>query len=341
MSLSSYNRALAKESLSSESIDFPAFRELYHSTVRLLNEITMIPRQKIVLTRYFEKESKNMSGILQSIGELVDKMKAEINGSGALKRLDDVKRMLDDFKGIEDGISSSNKGLEDLDSRIKQKKAELDGLREELAGIEKSPEWGELEGFEKNINGHLKRKDEIESEMSGELGALKRVFKLYSHDADGLGLGKEARKLVMDLSKSPLKTFLSSDAGALRDVLKRMKDDIGRGNFRLSEKDGGKASHIDSLLGSDRIVKARDEHRDVLAGLEELRKRKGGIKVAAEKGEHGRLLERTETELAVLEREKADIEAGLREKQSQLDDKRKAISDYIRKEFGRAVELQA
>jgi len=337
MSFSSYNREIRKEKISPEKIDFPVFRDIYHNTVRLMNDISMIPRQKLVLSRYFELESKRMSEILHSLGTLVESMRLAVSGSGTLKGVNRVKNMLDRLGSLGEETARIGKDIENARSAISRKELDIENLSKEISSIEKDPEWKELAQLDKKIKDGMARREEIELEVAAKLGSMKRVFKLFAHDATNLE--KEEKKLFEDLSHSPLKTFMSSDARSIENILNKLEQDIESGTFRLSKKDGGKTGELKHILESGWVLLARSEHAKMQLAFAEANKKKDEINVIVLKRESERGLEKNRAELDILRRQESELEKKLKEKSSELLEKKREISGFVQHELGSEVEL--
>jgi predicted nucleic acid-binding Zn-ribbon protein len=337
MSISSYSREIRKDSISTAVIEFPVFRDLYHNTTRLMNEISMIPRQKLVLTRYFEAQSKRMSEILSSIGTLIENMKSAVTGSGTLKSINRVKELLDQLQSLAAQANSTERSIENAKSEITKKEAEIESLDQKIAGMEKSPEWHELDKLEKKMKDNLAKIEEIEFDVAEKLGSMKRVFKLFAHDASDLE--KEERKVCEDMSHSPLKTFLARDAGLIGSFLKKLEHDIRNGSFRLSKKDAGKTGDLKRILESDWVSHTKREYEKTKADLDESKRKKDEINVMVDKRESERLLEKSRAELDILHRRESELEHKLKEKRSELKEKKREISDFVNKELDSELEL--
>jgi chromosome segregation ATPase len=338
MSFSSYNREIREDALKPESMEFSAFRDLYHSTVRLINDLSMVPRQKIVLSKYFENESKKMGEIMQVVGGLVESMKKGISDVGALKNVDHIKKLMDQLSGLEHEIPKVKSSIESKDWMISKKEEELKGLEERITAIENKPEWKELDELEVKIKASFGKKDDIENDIATSLGSMKRVFKLYAHGSDSMD--KNEKNLMEDLSHSPLKTFKANDTGALATVMKKLMEDIENGKFKLADKDRNKTYLLEELLKSDRLSDAKKDLEKLRHEREEAKKRKDDINVTIMKGESERSLEKSRTDLSVLKRDKDRLGKELNELASDLKGKKKEISDFVKKEVGIELEFK-
>ena len=336
MSFTSYNREIEPEKVSKEKIDFTIFRNLYHNTVRLMNNITMIPRQKIVLSRYFEKESRRMSEILKSISEIMGSMELAVNGKSSLKSAEKAGMMAGQLGLLLNEAERIEKDIEKLRSDIKIKTDEIEIFADRVSLIDKKPDWKLLEELDGKIKDSMAGCEEIEKEASEKLGSMKRVFKLYAHDAE---LGKEERRLFENLSHSPLKTFLSTDPRAVQNILNRLDQDIRNGKFKLSEKDAGKTHELAGIVKSGWISGKRSEYDEIQTENEEARRKKEGINVMVEKRESERALEKIRTDIEILRRQDAELDKKMKERENEVKNKKNEISDFIKKELGLEIEV--
>ncbi|MBN2330909.1 MAG: hypothetical protein JXC85_03770 [Candidatus Aenigmarchaeota archaeon] len=337
LSLTSFFREIRNERITTESMDFPALRDLYANTTRLMNEINMIPRQRLVLSRYFEPESKRMAEILKSFGTVTDNIKQAVTGTGTLKSVSRVKDMLSQLNALAGEVKRTVMSIEEARSRLREKEEEIKRLEAQFAEVEKRPEWGELTELDKRIKESLERVDEIELRVSERLGSMKRVFKLFAHDA--AELDKDERRFFEDLSHSPLKTFMATDAGTVERGLEKLEKGIESGDFRLSKKDEGKTAELHEMLESGWVSKSKAEHDENRLAASAAKHERDGINVMVEKRETERMLEKSRAELDMLHREESELERKLKEKRGGIKDKKREIAAFVRKELGREIEL--
>ncbi len=337
MSFSSYFRETQPEKAQPGMIDFPAFRDIYHRTTRLMNETMMIPRQRLVLSRYFERESKRMSEILSSMGTVMENAKQAVNGGGTLKSVDRVKGMLDQLTSMSHEIERLEKSVEETKSDISEKEREIEGLTREASSIEKKPEWKELHRLDSKIKDSMAGAEEIERDVADKMGSMKRVFKLFAHDAQSLG--KDEKKMFEDLSHSPLKAFMSRDAAPIESGLRKLEKEIEEGSFRLSKKDAGKTGELKRIIESGWVSRSKTAHEKMRLEAAEAKRKRDGIDVIVLKRDSERRLEKGKADLDILRRQLADLEKKLLEKRRGILDKKKEISGFVRTELGREVEL--
>ena len=337
LSFASYWKEVDEDKLSPKAMDFPTFLAFQRSTVRLMGDITMIPRQKMVLARWFEKESREMGEVAKLLGPAMDEMRSSIEAQGRLKSIDRLKAQLDDLAFLEKEVSITQESLDKRGKDIEAKAAEAKEFEAKLKRIEGRKEWSELKELDSRLKDAEERKEKLEAAIDERLGSMKRVFKLFAHD--GKDLRKDERLLLEALSHSPVKTFLANDAQALEAALKKLDSELGSGAFRLSGKDEGKTGRLAGMLKSGWIGETKEAHAKALSGIEDARAGKEGIKVSAEKGEAERMMQKARLESEIFAKDRSELERKLSDKKSRVNERKKDISEFIRKDFGIEAEI--
>jgi uncharacterized coiled-coil DUF342 family protein len=337
MSLSSYYRDINEEAASSGSMGFRDFRDMFHSTVKLMNEFSMVPKQRVVLSRYFEKESSRMTGMLRSMGDKLKEMRSLVDGKSKLKIYGEIEKKLNDFEELRKEIPSLDEKLNGMKEDLEKKKNELSRAREDLDSLEKSPKWKEMDRLKRKLERCEKKSEEVENGIIGRLGDFKRLMKLYSHDCRQLG--KAEKKLAEDISHSPLKAYLSNDASAVHNLFKQLLLNVKTGMFAVPEKDRSKAGRIKDIVDTGWLATIRSEYDEAREECTEYRQKIGKIKVTVETKEAERSAEKTKTDAKYLGQQVAALEEKINFKKSEMKTKKKEIADYIHKELGFEVEL--
>jgi hypothetical protein len=337
MSISSYQREINSGAITSGTMKFSDFKNLFHSTMKLLNETNMIPKQKIVLQRYFEKESRRMADILKSMGEKIEEMRLATDERSSLKALDGVEKMMGDMSTMEGEIPSFEARLNELEKDKERKEKEMTDADSALKYVEKSPEWDNLRDLNDGLEKSEKAIEEVESKVMGKLGDFKRVMKLFAHDSQSLQ--KTERKLAESLSHSPMKAYISNDVSQIQDIFKKLVLSVETGAYAIPGKESGKIGDIKEIVDSGWLGVVRAEHDEAKENAADYKEKIGKIKVNLQKGEAQRAAEKARVETKNISIEKADLEGKIKERRGSLDSKKKEISDYVKKEFGAEVRL--
>ncbi len=337
MSLTTYYKEINDEAVSSGKMNFSDFRSIFRSTMRLMNEMNMIPKQRIVLQRYFEQESRKMTDILRSIGEKTEDMRLMIDERSKLKISGTVEKMIAEVETLAGEIPSLEEKRGELEERMKDKKDELSDAESKLDSVGKSPDWKKLDDLNKELEKCVSKKEDIENSMVGKIGDFKRIMKLFAHDSKNLQ--KSEKKLAESISHSPLKTYLSTDVSLIQGIFKKLLMSIETEDFSLSRKDSGKLDSIKEIVDSGWFAIAMSDYDDVNDRCSGLKEKIGRIKVSIQKKEAERSAEKTKADMSYIRREKDGIETKINEKKHKMASKKKEISDYIMSEIGIEVEL--
>jgi len=337
MSISSFHRHVNEKAIVAGKIEFPQFNDMLHATVNLINETSMVPKQKLVLSKYFEKENARIADILRSIAENAEEMRAAVSESSVLKAADTVRVMMQKLDEISAEIPSLSNRLEELDERMNNAKKDLSDAESSINALEKSPEWKDMEGLADELKSCAKKKDAIEKSMMVKLGDFKRIMKLFAHDAKRLQ--KHEINLAEAFSHSPMKAYLSGDASSVQSLFKRLVTCTEAGDFTVSKKDMEKVRRIKKIVDSGWLAIARAQYDDVNERCVAVRRRLGQIKVGVRKREAEREAERLKAELQQIRREKSHLEERINDAEQRVKEKRDSISGYIMREFGRKVKL--
>lgn len=337
ISFSLFRKEYREDNIGETNINYPVFRNLYHSTVRLMNETSMVPRQRLVLSRYFEKESNKMSEVLQSIGGIMGNMKEAVSGASALKSISRVDELLTGFNTISSQVIEMEKRKDNTNDEIARKESEITQQSENVESIENRPEWRKLKELVSLVENSVKEKEEIELAVSEKLGELKRIFKVYAHDSHALD--KAEKRLLDDMAHSPMKAYTTNEAGPIENVLRKLNDDIRENRFKPSEKDAGKTKNLGEILDTGLLIKSKEMLIELKQKIIDAESKKENIKIIAEKNESRRMLDKVNAELDILKREKNDLEKEVKKKRGELILKKKEISELVKKELGSEIEL--
>ena len=337
ISLNSYYRDIDTEILKTGNVTFGDADNVLKGTLRLMNETNMLPKQKIVLKRYFEGESKRMAEILKELDERISLLKEALESGSMLKAVHELKKRMDAIEKESDEAARIRENISSMKKNLSDREKELRAVEAEIKALEGSPEWEELEKLGKEEERLEKKMESIENEMIGRLGDIKRVLKLFTHQP---GLSKSESRLAGEISRSPMKAILGSEMSALCSLLSKMAAGISDGSFRLSEKDKSKAKNAKELVDSGWIKKTREELEMTGKMLESVRERKMKIKVTAKKNEAERMAEKARIEAAGIRKDISRAEEELGDVTAGIDDMKKEAAGYISTGMNRHVVLK-
>ena len=337
MGFASYWKEVDERTLSAAAMDFPAFSALLKSTSRLMSDVWMIPRQKMVLDRYFEKESRGMAEMLKAAAASMGEMRTAADAPGKLKQADQLRSMAAAIEGLSAEEKALGGRLAALDRDIALKQKGMDGIRSSLDSIQMRKEWAEMKAADDSIREAEGKREALEREIDERLGGMKRVFKMFAHDSARLGGGE--RQLAESLAHSPLKAFMSAGPEKVEGLLGKLAAELESGGFRLSGKDAGKAGRARELLSSGWASAAWKGHELAVAEADALRKRREEFKISLEKGEAERSLEKAQLELGLMLKEKESLGSRLSAGRGRTREMKRQMEDLIAGSLGEKVEI--
>jgi hypothetical protein len=226
---------------------FMQFHERGANAIKGLKEST--PKQAILLSRYFKRESgevvdsiKRSEELLQ---QLLDFLKA---GSGALGTKERVRAMARACNGLlaeREELDERASGLRDEAERLKKRKSELE---KEFLELLKSSEWNELNRLKKEVADVRKEFGEAELRMTTELSSLKKPLKRLEHSMARAGrLTPIQKNTLQDFIRNPLKAMVSEKGE--RELHKALKSLMKQIDSRNLEIRGNEHLGVDELLG--------------------------------------------------------------------------------------------
>ncbi len=333
VSISSYERELS--SMSMDDIDFASFRNHFHRTLKLMEETGMIPKQRIVMGKFFKKESSRLADILNSMGTKLDEMREIINGKSVLRNLSTVEGMLRSVSDIENEIAELNIRKDAIATDIESAESKEKTARKKLREVTKSGEWKKMEDIENEEEEWKNALSRTENEIIGKLGDVKRVVKIFSHDCENVA--KSDRKIAEKFSDSPMKAFLNGDPGEIQAMFKEILLKQKSGHFSVSEKDSPKMKSLRGIVDSKWLAVKRAEYDNAKDMISDCRKRLGEIALHDDKRDAERTIERTKKETEGLQKDVLSLKSKISAKEKESSLKKSEIADYIKMEMDRDV----
>jgi hypothetical protein len=185
-------------------------------TKKILNELLNIPpKQAILLTRYFKKESSKLITTLKQTEAAFSEMEMLLNSSmlgfysAANRSLVEVWQMIYKSEEMEDAVSKIN-------AKIGAKKAELSGKENAAKEYVSGEESRAFVALDEEIRKLESERMELGNVISDRLSAIKRPLKKLEHAASGQGeKDKEKLSLYSRMSHSPMKVLMQEQGDAL------------------------------------------------------------------------------------------------------------------------------
>ena len=211
---------------------FLDFQERSIETIKELK--TSTPKQTILLSRYFKKESNELIESIKHAEDASLKLRKFLKtGSGSLGLLNAIKSTVKECSGL----LRESAGLEERASGLRKEISQSGERRRELEKrflrLLKSREWKMINSREKELATHKEELRDAEMVMNSELSKIRRPVKMLEHTLSRKG------KLT-PIHKNTFRDFI-------RDPLKTVMPDKGLSDLQSSLKDaGGQAGKLDS-----------------------------------------------------------------------------------------------
>jgi chromosome segregation ATPase len=320
---------------------FMAFQERGMKAIKELKEST--PKQAILLSRYFKRESGELVDSIKQAEELLQHFREFLGaGSGAMGTKGRVREMARSCKGLREEmerLDSRASGLREEAARSRERRAELERNFLELL---KSSEWSEFNRLSNEIVKVRDRLADAELRISTELSSLRRPLKKLEHSLVKAGKTTPMqRNTLQDFIRNPLKAIMSEKGEKeLHKTLKSLRRQMDIKKLELKDKE---QLRVDGLMerlerGMPELKSEYMELKDTLEktesqlqSLSRLSRNKEGLEAQI-----GRISEdagKTEDEL----REIASRKSRARE---QLDDKIRDIEAVIMEEAQKKVTIK-
>lgn len=320
---------------------FMTFQERGMKAIGVLKEST--PKQAILLSRYFKRESGELVDSIKHAEELLQQFREFLKaGSGALgtkERVRSMARSCNEFQEEMGRLDSRAIALREDARRSRERKA---GLEKEFLELLKSSEWSELNKLSKEIVELRGRLSDAELRISTELSSVKRPLKKLEHSlARASKLTPIQRNTLQDFIRNPLKAMMSERGEKeLQRTLMSLKKQIDSQKLELKDKEQLRVDELIEMLEGDMPgLKSRySELKGRLEGAESQLHELSGL---------SKTKEDLESQVARISEEAGRLEDELRETASrksrareQLDDKIRDIEAVIVEEIQKKVTIK-
>jgi hypothetical protein len=200
-----------------ERFDYAEISNFSNRTGKTLTELMHIPpKQAILLTRYFKKESSGIIALLKETDEKRKAIDSLLQGS-ALKIAGEIGSSVDSISELLEKAKDFERHGLAVDVKIRDKKKELEEKEKQREALVSG---SESEGFRQMEAELVKLEHErsaIAGKLNDELSPIKRPMKKLEHAAASSGslLDKEQIALFSRISHSPLKVLMQERGDAL------------------------------------------------------------------------------------------------------------------------------
>jgi hypothetical protein len=200
-----------------ERFDYAEISDFSRRTGKTLTELMHIPpKQAILLTRYFKKESY---GIITLLKETEEKRKAmdSLLQDSALKIAGEIGAGVDSLAELLEKAQDFERHELALSTKIRDKKKELEEKEREREALVAGSESAGFRQIEEELRKLENERSSIAGKLNNELSAIKRPMKKLEHAAASRGgvLDKEQIALFSRISHSPMKVLMQEQGDSL------------------------------------------------------------------------------------------------------------------------------
>lgn len=302
-------------------------------TKKILNDLLNIPpKQAILLTRYFKKESSKMITVLKETDVAFMEMETLLNSSmlgfysAANKNMVDIWQLVyrsEDLAGQAEKISG----------RIKAAKAELAEREKEAGAFASGEEGRKHSGMVEEIKKLEAERTELGNIISDRLSAIKRPLKKLEHAAANEG-GKDKASLYSRISHSPMKVLMQEQGDALlMEALEKLRD-IG-----LKDEERERVEELMKKIELGYISELTDKYKWLETELAEKRKEFEKSAFPEKNKKHEREIENLRRGISELEKEAGKVSKSMAELAGKTSSEKGDLEEMVMKETGLRLNI--
>jgi hypothetical protein len=312
------------------NFDYEETSAFCSGTRKILGELLNIqPKQAILLTRYFKKESSKVITALKETDAASKEMETLIANSmlgfysSANKKLVDIWQLVYKAEDLENNMQTINEkiGAKKLELREKEKEREAFIAGEESTQFTRQGE--ELKRLEAE-------RTELGNVISDRLSAIKRPLKKLEHAvASGSEAAKDKERLSLysRISHSPMKVLMEEQGDALlMEALGRLRD-IG-----LKDEERERVEELIKKIELGYISGLTDKYKWLEGEIAERKKEFEKSGVPEKHKKHEREIEHLKREIAELEKETEKIMKSREELAEKTGSEKVKLEEIILKE---------
>lgn len=320
--------------------DYRYFLGFQEKTMEVLEELKgSSPKQTILLSRYFKKESQALVEAMKQAEQASLQFREYLKtGSGALRTLARIRSTVESISQLiaESRKMESDAGkLEEVISESKKKKADLEKAFLKLL---KSREWNSISKLTKEVEEAREALRQADVRLSTELSSLRKPLKKIEHVMVNRGkLSPIHKNSLRDFMRNPFKAVIAGKEGDMvrtMDAVKKQLDKLGVSTEyevdSLKERFGKDVPEFRKLYLGQRD--ALEEKQSRLSELSELVTRKESMEND---------IRQISDESGSLEEQLKQTRAGIASKEQEASESLKGLESMIRDESQRFVNITA
>ncbi len=236
-------------------LNYMALKDSYSHIVDVLKDLkSASPKQKILLSNYFSRESNTVIGNIKEAEKQLDAFKKFLDSDAkVLGFVEDANLKIKE----ESNLLKQLKSLEDKENILSANRNELENRKSreasELENIFKSEEWAELNTLNEEIEIVKSRALDIKSRIEESLSAINRPLKKFEHLVNaGYQIPREQEDALKRFIYTPFKAImLDSGESELKNVLNALNNITKEKRISLKPKEQERTLELIRKLGSE------------------------------------------------------------------------------------------
>lgn len=321
--------------------DYAYFTEFQGKATEALNNMKeSTPKQTILLSRYFKKESNELVESIKKAEDITARLGEFLrDGSGPLSALQEIESVVNECRRLLRESSGFDSRSLEIRKEIALARERRQELEKRFLKLLKSREWKDINSLESELKKSREDMRQAEMRLNSELSSVKRPIKEMEH-----ALGKKGsltpiqKNILRDFIRDPLKTVLS-EAGLKE--LRKCVSALARkhGTIEPRGKESIDTGDIAERVEKDvsRFVSEYQELRKDIEGKE--KKLEGLSKLAGSKEGLESEIKRVTEQAGRLDEELKDIASRKSATAEQVNERLKGLESMILNRFHKRVKI--
>ena len=259
--------------------DYGYFMAFQEKTMQVLDNLKgSTPKQTILLSRYFKKESHALVDAMKHAEQTSKQFRDFLKtGSGALRTLARIRVAAKSSRQLLEEVDNLDIIVRGLKSQITKSSERKSGLEHEYLKLLKSKDWSRINKLTKEVDEAREDMRQADVRLNTELSSLRKPLKKIEHVMVNRGeLSPIHKNNLRDFMRNPFKATIASkgDAGMAKtmDAVKKQLENLGVSTEHdidsLRERFGKDVPKLRELYIDQRdILEKKQEELDELSRL--------------------------------------------------------------------------
>ena len=325
--------------------DYDYFTEFQERSMGAIKELkSSTPKQAILLSRYFKRESEQLVESIKKAEELSTGMKEFLSsGSGMLGTREKLKAAASSIAGLQDE-------MERLGSRASQLEKDTELVRERKSALEakflkllKSRDWNDMNMLGKEVVVVREKLNDTRSRIETRMSSARRPFKKLEYALSDSGkLSPIQRNTLRDFVRDPLKALMQ-DKGEknIEKCLRSIKELLDKGEMKLDDKEKAGIEEMVKLMEKE-IPELKFKYMELNGLVEHMdRQIEGMSALSSSKERMENEIKRLGEEIVMLGNEHSSAKSRKSEMAAELEREVRELEALIREETGKRVRIKA